>query len=133
MNLRFARFGVVSAMVFFALGLWTFIPLAWVWVASHLQAGVTPSFGAYCLILAGIPVTIILLSRVLSMLDRTLDRMAGTERKRERAAWLRSMRGETDSRHEVTTLDLVMIGTLVLAGIVMAIWFFFFASMKLPG
>ena len=124
---------LVFAMVVIALALWTAIPLAWIWIASRLESGSDASFGAYGLILVGIPVTVVFLARLLGSLDRLYGRLAGRRERRVQTAWLRSMRGERGSLHETTVLDRVMVGTLALAGVAGAVWFFGFASYALPG
>jgi len=56
-----------------------------------------------------------------------------TETVRVRLPWLRSLRGESDSRPEITVLDLVLVTTAI-AGIAVAIfWFLFLAGSSLPG
>ena len=119
---------LVLAMVIIALALWTVIPLAWIWIASRLESGSDASFGAYGLILVGIPVTVVFLARLLGSLDRLHGRLAGRRQRRVQTAWLRSMRGERGSLHETTVLDRVMVGTLALAGVAGAVWFFMTAS-----
>ena len=51
---------------------------------------------------------------------------------RVRLPWMRSVRGEEDSRPEVTVLDVVVVSTAVLGLAAAVFWFLFLAGSSLP-
>jgi hypothetical protein len=73
--------------------------------------------------------------RFLLLVGYAHSRLVGdeTEQKRIHAAWMRSMRGERDERRQTTTLDRIMIATVLIAVGASMVWFFFFAHVTLPG
>ncbi len=122
-------------MALLALTLWTVVPLAWVWLASQANASTQPGMGPYLLIIAGVPLTVAVLGKLLAVLSRAHARVAGSDSspgQRPRTAWLRSMRGERDSGVTVGPLEAILISTFVLAACLAGFWFFFLAGSPLP-
>lgn len=130
--LRMARWALVGSMIGVSLGLWTLIPLGWVWLASQLGSSTQPSMSAYGVIIVGIPISFVALAWLLARLGRVHDRLMGIDRRREQRGWLKSLSGDRGSTHEVTLLDRVMIGTFSIALAAFFVWFFFFAGSSLP-
>jgi len=113
--------------------LWLGIPIGWLYLVSRLVKSSQPSMGPYVLVLTGIPVSMVVVGKLLAKLDRVYGEVTGTAATgRERAAWLRSMRGERGSGHQRTMLDVVMIWSVALALLCFGIWFFVFAGSSLP-
>jgi hypothetical protein len=115
--------------------IWIGLPLAWLWIASQVQGSSSdPSFGAYALIIVGLPLSIVAVAKGLASLDRTYARVTGAApEERRQLPWLKSMRGERATPHRYTVLDRVMIASVGLAVTALGIWFFFFAGSSLPG
>jgi hypothetical protein len=51
---------------------------------------------------------------------------------RVRLPWMRSLRGEKDSRPEITVLDVVVVTTALLGIMAALVWFLGFAGSPLP-
>jgi hypothetical protein len=125
---------LVLAMIVCSLMLWVGIPLAWLYLGSQLVSTTQPSMGPYMLVGGGILVSVILDAMLISRLNRSSQRLTGTDGKiRVQLPWLRSMRGERNSGWPVGMLEVIMVGTVTLAAAAAGIWFFFFAGSSLPG
>ena len=129
-----AKAGLIALMAFFSIMLWLGIPIGWLWIGSQVQSGTqSTGFGPYFLVIAGICISVFLVTKLLAALNRSYARVSGAdETVRIRPPWHRSMRGEDDSRPPRSVLDVVMVISVSLAVTVMAIWFFFFAGSSLP-
>ena len=122
-------------MAVLSVTLWIGIPIGWLWIGSQIQSdSQAPGFGPYIAVLAGIVVSVVIVAKLLAALNRVYGRLAGVRSTvRVRMPWHRSMRGEDDSRHEHSVLDVVMVLSVSTATLALAIWFFFFAGSPLPG
>jgi len=129
-----AKAGLIALMAFFSILLWLGIPIGWLWIGSQVQSGTqSTGFGPYFLVIAGICISVFLVTKLLAALNRSYARVSGAEETvRIRPPWHRSMRGEDDSRPPRSVLDVVMVISVSLAVTVMTIWFFFFAGSSLP-
>jgi hypothetical protein len=124
---------VVLAMLLAALSLWTVIPLAWIYVGSRLSDTQFPSGGPYMICFVGIVVSILIVSWLLGRLNGLYVRITGTPHVEPmRTAWLRSMRDTPRKPAHTTILEAVIVGSVILAVIAMALWFFIAAGSPLP-
>jgi hypothetical protein len=124
---------VVIAMLVAALSLWTVIPLAWVYIGSKLSDTQFPSGGPYMVVLVGIVVSILLIAWLLGRLNRVYVRITGTNAASPiRPAWLKSMRDAPTRPTGPTVLEVVIVGSVVLAALAMGAWFFILAGSPLP-
>jgi hypothetical protein len=122
-----------------SLNVYTGSPLLGLWVGSRVQGSGPPSMTAIFVVGAVFLGTSLLLVRLLAGLGRAYDRLAGRPpQTRRHTPWLRSMRG--DRPHEVgsagyqlSALDYLMIGSVVLLVAAFEIWFFFFSASPLDG
>ena len=119
---------VIALMILLSLAMWIAVPVAWLWIGSQLTETQQPSGTAYFVVGAGILFSMLGIGFVLARLNRM--HMQLTARRgdpRVHAAWLRSMRtsGEEYGRG---VLDVIMIGSAVLALVAMAAWFFLLAG-----
>jgi hypothetical protein len=125
--------GIVALMALASVALWVGAPLLWVWVGSQLQRGSTPSLGVYLLVLAGVVVSGIVMSKVLSALDRAYGRVTHRDAPvRVRLAWHRSLRGERTSGRPTRMVDVVMVASVSAALLALGVWFFLLAGSSLP-
>ena len=114
--------------------MWVGLPLLLVYTASQFASSSQPSLGPYMIIIIGLPVGMFAIGKGLGALDRYYGRLRGrTEETRQRAKWLRSMRGERDAPRPHTVLDVVMVISVGICLLLMAIWFFAFAGDPTPG
>ena len=129
-----AKAGLIALMAFFSIMLWLGIPVGWLWIGSQVQSNTQSSgFGPYFLVIAGICVSVFLVTKLLAWLNRAYSRVSGAEETvRIRPPWHRSMRGEDDSRPPRSVLDVVMVISVSIAVTIFGIWFFFFAGSSLP-
>ncbi len=124
---------LIAVMAIGSILMWLVIPAGWLWVGSQLQQGATPTLGPYLLVLAGIPVSMVIVGKTLAQLDRVHATVTGKQsRQRVHLPWHKSMRGERGSGHERTVLDVVMIASVSLALLAFGVWFFAFAGSSMP-
>ena len=117
-----------------SISLWLVIPVAWVYLASHIVKTTQPTLGPYLLILFGVPVSMFIVGKLLYRLNHVYERLTGQDSEvRVQLPWHRSMRGERAPQRRTTVLELVMMISVALAVLVFAVWFFFFAHAALPG
>ena len=114
--------------------LWIGIPVGWLYLASRMVNTSQPTLGPYLLVIVGIPITMVIVGKLLFKLDDVYKRLTGQSSEVEfRAPWLKSMRGERDSRRKLTVLEMTMIVSVSIALTAFGLWFFLFAGSSLPG
>ena len=124
---------LIVLMIVGSLAMWIGAPVFWLWLGSQLQSGSTPSFGPYLLILVGVVVSMIVLGKLLSSLDRLYGRVTHTDASvRVRVPWHRSMRGERGSGRPTRVVDVVMVISVSGALLLFGAWFFLLAGSSLP-
>lgn len=124
---------LIVAMSFAALFLWVGIPLGWLWIGSQLVDSSQPSMGPYMVVAIGIIVSVVIDAMLLSRLNRTYQRVTGTDGQvKLQLPWMRSMRGERAPRRETSVLDIILVGSVTLAGLTMLLWWVFLAGSPLP-
>jgi hypothetical protein len=126
---------LIALMALGSVTIWIGLPIAWLWIASQVQgSSTTPSFGAYALVVFGLPLSVVVVAKGLASLDRTYDRVTGAQpEERRQRAWLKSMRGERGERQRFRVLDVVMLSSVSVALAALVFWFFFLAGSSLPG
>jgi hypothetical protein len=129
-----AAAGLIVLMVLGSLMLWLAVPVAWLWVASHIDDSLQASFKAYAAVAIGVPVTMLIMFALLRRLDDAHQRLTGPVATKKLApAWRRSLSEERDLHAPTSALDIILAATAIAAAIALAIWFFFFAGSSLPG
>jgi len=124
---------LVLLMIVCAMMLWVGIPVGWLFIGSQLVDSSQPSMGPYMVVGIGILASVIVDAMLLSRLNRAYQRVTGTGGTvRLQMPWHRSMRGEREPARETSVLDIIMVGTVVLAGMAAVVWFFLFAGSSLP-
>jgi hypothetical protein len=124
---------LVALMALGSVVMWIGVPFGLIFLASKLADTPNPSMGPYLVVLLGLPLGMALVGKGLGALNRAHIRLTGTEVDQYRPGWTRSMRGERTVERRGGVLDRVMIVSVVVAGIVFAVWFFAFAGSSLPG
>jgi hypothetical protein len=114
--------------------LWLAVPLGWLWVGSKINQSLDPSFGAYVAIAIGIPATMLVLFTLLRRVDAAHQELTGTlsDAKPVPPPWRRSMRDERNMHAPTSALDIILVATAIAAGLVLLVWFAFFAGSPLP-
>ena len=124
---------VFVAMLLAALSLWTAIPLSWVYIGSKLSHTQFPSSGPYMIVAAGIVLSIVIVAWLIGRLNRLYMRITGTNRLAPmRPSWLKSMRDVSDPAGTTTVVEAVLMGSVLLAALVLTVWFFLLAGSPIP-
>jgi hypothetical protein len=124
---------LVLLMAIGSIAMWLVIPVAWLWLGSHMTKSSQPTIGPYMLVLFGTIVSIVIMGKLLGIVNRMHMRVTGRLRdKRTQATWMRSMRGERKVVNDRGVLEAVMMISVSLALLVFAVWFFAFAGSSLP-
>jgi len=114
--------------------LWIGIPVGWLYLASRMVNTSQPTLGPYLLVIFGIPVSMVIVGKLLFKLDGVYQSVTGQDSEVQfRAPWLKSLRGERDSGRKLTVLEMTMIVSVSLALLAFGVWFFAFAGSSLPG
>ena len=133
MAVRMQRALLLAAMAVVAVNIWTGSPLLALWVGSRLQGTSGLSMGAVFAVIAVMGVTSFALIKLLGALGARHDKLLGVEAgPRRQQPWLRSLSGERvrdqRKRERISALDVVLVGTVLVAAIAFEVWFFFFSG-----
>jgi hypothetical protein len=124
---------LILVMAIGSISMWIAVPVGWLYLASRLANGTQATLGLFVLVLVGIPVSMVVIGKGLSSLNRLYGRVTGTTTKvRAQLPWQRSMRGERGTTRQTTVLDVVMVVSVSLALLVFGFWFFVLAGSSLP-
>lgn len=124
---------IFVAMLLVALSIWTAIPLGWLYIGSKVSHTQFPSSGPYFVVAAGILVSVLVVAWLIGRLNRLYVQVTGTNQLTPmRSAWLKSMRDSSPQTGGTTVVEAVLMGSVLLAGIVMTIWFFLLAGSPIP-
>lgn len=109
--------------------LWTLIPAAWLWIAGRYARVSQSEMNSIVVLIVGIPVTMIVVGKLLSRLDnRYTDRFGlSGERHILHPAWLVSLRDGRD-KEPLTMLDRILVISVVLALAALLLWLLLFSD-----
>jgi len=129
-----AASAIFVAMLLAALSLWTLIPLAWIYIGSKVSETQFPSTGPYAVVAIGILLSIVFTAWLIARLNRLYMNVTGTNRLSPmRPTWLKSMRDTSpNDGNNTTVVEAVLMGSVLLAGLALTIWFFLLAGSPLP-
>lgn len=119
---------LVGAMFVGSIGMWAGAPAFWLWLAGRSGKVSESAFGAFVMVIIGIPVTMVIIGKFLTRLDtRYTDRFGRHETRRISAArWLHSMRGGGE-QVPPSMLDKVLVMSVALAFAAFGLWFVLFS------
>jgi hypothetical protein len=124
---------VFLAMLLAAFSLWTAIPLSWVYIGSKVSETQFPSGGPYAVVAVGIVASVLFVAWLIGRLNDLYIRITGTNRLAPmRPTWLKSMRDTGPAQGTVTVVEAVLMGSVMLAGLALTLWFFLLAGSPLP-
>ena len=69
---------LIALMALGSAALWLGLPVGWIWIASQLESGPSPSIGPYALVAIGLPISMFALGKCLTALDRAYALSAAT-------------------------------------------------------
>ncbi len=125
--------GLILLMAVGSIVMWLAVPLAWIYGVSQSVESSQPTMGPYVLLLFGIPVSMMIMGKLLGSLNRFYGRVTHTTPEvKVVLPWQRSMRAERDAGHPRTVLDVVMVVSVAIAMTLFGAWFFLFAGSPLP-
>jgi hypothetical protein len=111
---------------------WLAIPLFWIWVAAQFTEE-HPL--VYMVALAACPATMAIWGFMLYRLNAMYVALGPPEERTQpaaRSAWLKSVSGERGRRRPTSLIDTSMAVSVVIAVVVMAVWFFSVAESYVP-
>ena len=130
--------GVAAGLVFLAMllaafALWTAVPLSWIYIASKVSHTQFPAGGPYAVVAVGIIVSVLFVAWLIGRLNDLYIRITGTNRLTPiRPAWLKSMRDTGGVQSSITVVEAVLMGSVMLAGLALTVWFFLAAGSPIP-
>jgi hypothetical protein len=126
---RVGALGLVVLMVLLSLAMWIVVPVVWLWIGSQLTESQQAQGGPYFVVGVGILVSIIAIGFVLARLNYAYIRLmrSAADSGRVHATWLRSARTSQEG-YARGILDVILMGSALIAVLAMAVWFFFFAG-----
>jgi hypothetical protein len=130
--------GIAASLVFIlmllmALGLWTAIPVGWIWIGSKVSETQFPAEGPYAVVAIGILFTTLVDAWLIGKLNDVYVRITGTNRLTPmRPTWLKSMRDSSAPIGTTTVVEATMMGSVLLAIAVFIGWFFLLAGSPIP-
>jgi len=130
---KLSQAALVGLMVFGGLMLWFGNPVIWLWIGSQMSETQRASMGPYAVVALGIVASTIIVAWGLARVHRRYQEVSGhIPTVRVRLPWMRSLRGDEDSRPEVTVLDVIVVTTALLGIMAAIVWFLGFAGSPLP-
>lgn len=124
---------VFIAMLLAAFALWTAIPLSWIYIASKVSHTQFPASGPYAVVAVGIVLSVLIVAWLIGRLNNLYIRITGTNRLAPmRPTWLKSMRDTRPIKSDVTVVEAVLMGSVMLAAVALTAWFFLLAGSPLP-
>jgi len=130
----FAAGLVAAVMLLAALSLWSVIPLAWLWIGSQFTKTQFPSLGPYLIVLFGAIASILLVAWILGRLNEVYVRLTGSRDVGPiRMGWMKSLRDSEKTGNPPSLIEVVIIGSVLMAFIAFLAWFFILAGSPLPG
>jgi hypothetical protein len=108
-----------------SLAMWVGVPAAWLWIAGKITSDQAQHI---MLSVIGVPLAIIIWARGLFWLNRLYMRVTMPRLMRE----LEEAPEDEEPRVIRGPLEPLLVGSLVVALVVMAVWFFFFAERPPP-
>lgn len=128
-----AASAIFVLMLIAAFGLWTAIPLGWIWIGSKVSETQFPAEGPYAVVAIGILFTTLADAWLIGVLNDVYVRITGTNRLAPmRPSWLKSMRDTTAPMSTTTVVEATMMGSVLLAVAVFLGWFFLLAGSPIP-
>jgi hypothetical protein len=124
---------IFVAMLLAALSIWTAIPLGWIYIGSKVSHTQFPSSGPYFVVAAGIVISVLLVAWLIGRLNRLYIGVTGTNQLAPmRPTWLKSMRDSSPRAGGTTVVEAVLMGSVLLAGATLTVWFFLLAGSPIP-
>ncbi len=135
---RASRLGATGLVVLMSIGgfaMWVATPVAWLWIGSQLTESRRPDGTLYALVAVGMITTMAVLGILLGRINRIhgaiTGRITDAMLAHSRVAWHRPQSASDEGRTPVNALEVIMVVSVVILGILFFVWFFFFAGSSL--
>lgn len=129
---RLAAAGIALVMLLSALSLWTVVPLAWLWIGSQLAGTQFPSLGPYAVVFFGVVLSILVVAWLIGLMNDLYLRLTGSHTVEPiRLGWMKSLRDSSGLQQVPTLLEVVVVGSVLIAAIALVVWFFTLAGSPL--
>src|SRR5205807_2885217 len=119
-----------------SVNVFTGAPLFAMWVGSRVEGSGPLTMGVVFAVIATLALVVFLLTQALVLIGRAYDSVTGRPPRRERPAWLRSMRDEPAHRQargdELSMLEKALVASVVVGIVAFELWFFLAAGSPLP-
>jgi hypothetical protein len=126
---RVLEYGIAATLVAGSLAMWLGVPLASLWLVSLA----TENAGTFLILLLIVcPLAMVGFALLLAKLNQVYLSVSGAHPAQNRAAWLKSLSGESRPRRPPAVLDVSMTISALIALVGMLVFFFFFAESYLP-
>jgi hypothetical protein len=126
LGLRIRSAGLAASMAIGSLGLWTVLPVTWLWMASNIMQS---NLFSYMFALIGCPISMVVGARWLYGLQRRYDALRDASGRREHTGWLRSISDERRIfRRQLTLLDVMMCTSVLVAVAALALYYLVFSD-----
>ena len=126
---KLLEYALAGTLVAGSLVMWLGVPLASLWLVSLM----TESVGMFLILLLIVcPLAMIGFAVLLARLNQVYLLVSGAHPAQNRAAWLKSLSGESRPRQPPAVLDVSMTVSAIVALVLMLVFFFFFAESYLP-
>ena len=113
---RVKALGLIALMALGSVILWLGVPFAWLYAVSQIYDSSEPKMGSFVMVLVGIPLTMVVVAKLLGRLNRIYGEITNTTPQvRVVLPWHRSMRDERDAGYPATILDVVMVCSVAFA------------------
>jgi MFS family permease len=133
-----SRLGATGLVVLMSIGgfaMWIATPVAWLWIGSQLTESRRPDGTLYVFVAVGMIATMaflgVLLGRVNRIHGAITGRITDATIAHSRVAWHRPQSASDEGRAPVNALEVIMVVSVVVLGILFFVWFFFFAGSSL--
>jgi hypothetical protein len=125
---RFHQLALILGMFLGSVAMWAGSPAFWLWLAGRFSKVSQSQMNMLLMVIIGIPVTMVMIGKVLSRLDHRYTHAFGTPQDTNFAAarWLRSVRGGGEFE-QPTMLDKVLVVAVAMAFLAVGTWFVFFS------
>ncbi|MEH3052810.1 MAG: hypothetical protein PGN13_02235 [Patulibacter minatonensis] len=119
---------LVFSMFLGSVMMWAGSPAFWLWLAGRFSKVSQSQMNMLLMVIIGIPVSMVLIGKVLTRIDDRYTHRFGTpdETRIAAARWLRSVRGGGETE-QPTMLDKVLVIAVAMAFLAVGTWFVFFS------
>jgi hypothetical protein len=108
-------------------------PAARAVVGSRVQGSGSPTMGPIAVVILLITAVSAALLKILNRINGAYDKLMHRKHRKRQSPWMRSLRGEREDIHDperdqLSAVDRVAVGMVLIVVMAFEVWFFFFSS-----